>query len=245
MTTPILADLHGHTKFCRFFGTRMGEFVDYSPKEAIEQALAVGLQVLAITGHDTLGGLVGAIEYGRDKGVIVVPGVEITSFNRWHFPHILVLGVDPLNVIDAQLPTGSRPAKVIEWANSVGAIAVAAHPSPHGKFTSLTFSEVFSHKFDAIEVLTTTGWNQTLVDWADKNSLQKLGCSDYHMLEQIGLVRTLINAEVSAWQEVILAIKQGAAKPMENGYIPEHLRGQRLPKKLLGQIANILRKERP
>lgn len=61
-------DLHTHTN--------ISDGSD-SPAELVEKARAAGLSAIALTDHDTLGGLAEAREAGEKFGVEVIPGVEL------------------------------------------------------------------------------------------------------------------------------------------------------------------------
>lgn len=50
----------------------------FSPHEVVRKAVEEGLEVIAITDHDTTAGIEEAAEAGEDYGVTVVPGVEIS-----------------------------------------------------------------------------------------------------------------------------------------------------------------------
>lgn len=63
-------DLHTHT--------RASDGMN-SPAENVRLAKEKGLTGLAITDHDTVAGLQEAMEEGEKQGVIVVPGVEIST----------------------------------------------------------------------------------------------------------------------------------------------------------------------
>lgn len=88
------ADLHTHTTASD--GT-------LSPAELVRQARAAGLQVLAVTDHDTTCGIPEALEEASRCGVEVVPGVELSTdvpgtevhilgyFVDWHDPGLLAL----------------------------------------------------------------------------------------------------------------------------------------------------------
>jgi 3',5'-nucleoside bisphosphate phosphatase len=51
----------------------------YSPTELLHRAREVGLRVLALTDHDTTGGLDEAIQAGREEDIELVPGIEINT----------------------------------------------------------------------------------------------------------------------------------------------------------------------
>jgi hypothetical protein len=64
------ADLHLHTRYSD------GAF---TPRELVQRAAQLGFTAIAVTDHDTLDAIPEALEAGREFGVEVVPGVEITS----------------------------------------------------------------------------------------------------------------------------------------------------------------------
>lgn len=66
----------------------------YSPSELVALAKQRGLEVLALTDHDTLDGLPEAVRAGRELGVRVLPGIELSAREYRTF-HILGYGVTP------------------------------------------------------------------------------------------------------------------------------------------------------
>lgn len=66
------------------------------PATLARQAAAAGLDVVALTDHDTYAGWAEAIEAGADSGVEVVPGVEISTRLAGSGVHLLAYFVDPL-----------------------------------------------------------------------------------------------------------------------------------------------------
>src|SRR5262245_1719613 len=86
------ADLHLHTT--RSDGT-------YTPAEVIDLARRSGLAAVAVTDHDTLGGVPPARAAAAGSGLEVVSGAEITSEYRGRELHLLAYFValddGPLN----------------------------------------------------------------------------------------------------------------------------------------------------
>jgi predicted metal-dependent phosphoesterase TrpH len=77
MTLNFVADLHNHTT------ASDGE---YSPTELVQNAKALGLTAVGVTDHDTLNGLDEALQAGKELGITVVPGVEVSlRFRRDYF----------------------------------------------------------------------------------------------------------------------------------------------------------------
>jgi 3',5'-nucleoside bisphosphate phosphatase len=66
-----------------------------SPRELVERAAAAGLTTIAVTDHDTVGGLAEAREAGQDFGVRVVAGIEITAVENGQDLHVLGYFLDP------------------------------------------------------------------------------------------------------------------------------------------------------
>lgn len=60
-----------------------------SPRETVRAAADAGLEGIAVTDHDTVNGLGEAMEAGREFGISVVPGVEISSDGGSAEIHIL------------------------------------------------------------------------------------------------------------------------------------------------------------
>ena len=83
-----IADLHSHTTASD--GT-------FSYKALIDEAVKSGLRALAITDHDTVSALKPAIEYGGEKGIEIVPGIEFSCEEKslgFDEVHILGLFID-------------------------------------------------------------------------------------------------------------------------------------------------------
>jgi len=66
-----------------------------SPAELLKRAHAQGVDVLALTDHDVLDGLVEAGLAARDHDIQLVPGVEISVTWASQVIHIVALGIDP------------------------------------------------------------------------------------------------------------------------------------------------------
>lgn len=65
-----LCDLHTHSIYSD--GT-------CTPAELIDLAKAAGLSAIALTDHNTVSGIPAFLEAGKDSGVILVPGIEVSS----------------------------------------------------------------------------------------------------------------------------------------------------------------------
>ncbi len=88
---PIIIDTHLHSK---------ASDGAWRPSEVVAQAKSRGLEVIALTDHDTTLGIPEALQTGRELGIRVIPGIEIDA--RYELDEIKVkeiellgLGVNP------------------------------------------------------------------------------------------------------------------------------------------------------
>jgi predicted metal-dependent phosphoesterase TrpH len=65
------------------------------PRVLVQRAAAAGLTTIAVTDHDTVGGLREAADAGAELGVRVVPGIEITAVENQRDVHVLGYFFDP------------------------------------------------------------------------------------------------------------------------------------------------------
>lgn len=82
-------DLHAHTT---------ASDGSLSPTELVQQAAALGLSALAVTDHDTLGGLVEAQTAASEISLDLVPGIELSVEDEGGRFHLLGYSFDPNNV---------------------------------------------------------------------------------------------------------------------------------------------------
>jgi len=68
-----------------------------SPTELIAKAKAEGISAIAITDHDTVDGIPEAVAAGRELGVEVIPGIEVSVEVETGTFHMLGLFIDPGN----------------------------------------------------------------------------------------------------------------------------------------------------
>jgi predicted metal-dependent phosphoesterase TrpH len=66
-----------------------------TPAELMRHAKAMGVEVIALTDHDTLSGLEEAFEEAEKVGIELIPGVEISAENNPGTLHMLGYYVDP------------------------------------------------------------------------------------------------------------------------------------------------------
>jgi 3',5'-nucleoside bisphosphate phosphatase len=84
--TDLVIDLHTHSNCSD--GT-------LTPADLVRRAAAAGVDVLALTDHDTIAGLVEAQRAAAQAGIRIVPGVELSASWRAQAIHVLGLWIDP------------------------------------------------------------------------------------------------------------------------------------------------------
>lgn len=222
-------DLHGHTTSMEWW--RGFDVVNMSPEVVVREAKEAGLDGVAVTDHNTLRGLDRALNAAVKEGVIVVPGAEITAHEGTKAPHILALGLNPEYIKNTPLPHMQKPEDVVKWIHDHGGVAIATHPGKHaGVFRErLPYDDLerMATQFDAIQTLNIQhGRNISAEAIADKYNIPKIGGSDFHVLGQVGVVRTKIFEKVKTWEDVIEAIRLGKTEPFFRQDVPEELVGQ-------------------
>lgn len=110
----MIADLHTHS------AASDGQ---YAPAELVKLAKARGIQLLALTDHDTVGGLEEAKRAGEALGIQVLDGVELGAAEYSHL-HILGYGFDPAGLMPLcqKLKTGrdERKYRIMDFLQKKG-----------------------------------------------------------------------------------------------------------------------------
>jgi len=110
-------DLHMHTSHSD------GQ---HTPEELIIKVKDAGLSVISITDHDTVYGIEEATNFGKEFGIEVIPGLEISSDIRDREVHLLAYFFDPNNKeLEEYLKFFraeriKRAIRIIEKLNSLG-----------------------------------------------------------------------------------------------------------------------------
>lgn len=98
----------------------------YSPAELVRLADALGLKTIALTDHDTVEGTMEAVTEGKNAGIKVIPGIEISCSFLEHEIHMLGFGIDirdqNLNVFlkEAQDDRKRRTEKIVDRLQEAG-----------------------------------------------------------------------------------------------------------------------------
>jgi len=124
-------DLHSHSTVSD--GT-------YTPTELVRYAAAQGVEVMALTDHDDLGGLEEARVAAVEQGIQLVNGVEISVSWNGRTIHVVGLRVDPGH---AELQAGLEN---IRAGRQTRAAAIAAELDKVGISGSLEGAQAYAHE---------------------------------------------------------------------------------------------------
>jgi 3',5'-nucleoside bisphosphate phosphatase len=96
-----------------------------SPAALVDLAKNSGIRAVALTDHDTMAGLGEAMARGREQGIEVVPGVEISASHAGHSVHVLAYNPgdsEPLRQLLTELQQArmARNIKIIANLNRLG-----------------------------------------------------------------------------------------------------------------------------
>jgi 3',5'-nucleoside bisphosphate phosphatase len=113
---PTFVDLHTHS-------TASDGILP--PEQVVEAAQRCGLKALALTDHDTIGGIPAAREAGERLGIRIIAGVELSAFYEDHEVHLLALHLSQLEALQKRLEQlralrFSRAEKIVDKLNTLG-----------------------------------------------------------------------------------------------------------------------------
>jgi len=200
---PFEADLHMHT-------TRSSDG-NSTPAEMVDAAVRAGLFAIAITDHNSVGGLKEARSAARERDLLLVPGVEVSSLEG----HVLALGVEGL------VRRGLHADETVRRIEDLGGLAVAAHPGR--VYTGLHEEDVRSVRFGAVEVAnghSSVKLNRKARDLARGLGVPTTGGSDAHHAREVGACRTVFPSAPANVEGVLEAIRKGEAKASGEGKKP-------------------------
>ena len=82
------------------------------PAALVERAATAGLSTIAVTDHDTVGGIAAARDAGIGFGVRVIAGIEVTAVENGRDLHILGYFFDPLSAALGRFLTAQRADRI-------------------------------------------------------------------------------------------------------------------------------------
>ncbi len=193
-----LVDLHTHTVCSDGLMT---------VKELLVIAKRAGLTGIAVTDHDTTRCVREALRLGEKLGIIVVPGVEITTREA----HLLLYG------ITFELPRKykNKPhiLEVLDFAYENNLFSSIAHP--YGRFLRpypVVYLREALEKVNGIEVIngrTPVKSNIEAINLSLKYGKTPTAGSDAHIPEEVGSAKILLREPVEDYIEVIDQMVKG------------------------------------
>jgi len=192
----VKADLHIHTTYSDGVS---------SPLEVVHAAIDRGLNVIAITDHDTFMGAVKARDYVKRSSLelLVLLGNEV----RTELGDVLIYCLEEVNA-------SKKLLNLIDVSQDNGCLIVPAHP-----FDILKLglgNAIFEYKgWSAIEVWNASankGANRRAIEASKELNLPGIASSDAHIVEYIGIAHTLIELNELSEEEVIESIRKGRVK---------------------------------
>jgi predicted metal-dependent phosphoesterase TrpH len=146
-----------------------------------------GLNVIAVTDHDSMAGAYEALELSAKYPIEVIPGMEVTSREG----HFLCL------FIEDPIPSGLSMLETVLHTADQGGICIVAHPTERGPnlVDENSLSQVLKNPVAATTLvgleafnacLNNPGFNHSAYSMALKHQLALVGNSDAHVAWMIG-----------------------------------------------------------
>jgi predicted metal-dependent phosphoesterase TrpH len=163
--------------------------IPHTSWELIDRAAGLGYHALAITLHERQLDLRNLIPYARERGIVLIPGVERTISGS----HVLLLnfrsGADEVRTFDDLARLKRRQQGLV----------IAPHPYFPLPTCLHRDLDRHAHLFDAVEFNAMytrfIDFNRPAVRWAARYGKPLVGNCDVHRLRQLGTTYSLIDAE--------------------------------------------------
>jgi len=182
-----------------------GSFVRHSAGELVDRAVATGLNVLAITCHESIPYDEDITQYAADRGVCLLRGMEATVDGH----HVLLLNFP-------EWPAGECSMEEVQALKTRDALVISPHPFYPARIAGAQTLKAYRGVFDAVEFSgmytpLTKRFNQRALDYARTTALPVVGNTDTHFLWQVGHTYTEIDA-VPNVHGVIEAVRHGRVR---------------------------------
>jgi predicted metal-dependent phosphoesterase TrpH len=198
-------ELHSHCQ-----GDPVDKYIGHSIFQHIDRAKEVGLDAIAITWHRGICADEKAFAYGRERGVLVIPGMEADVEGQHH---LVVLNLAPGNL--PPMPTWAQVRSL--RARRPDVLTMAPHPYyPHPTCLGREM-EANADCIDAVEWCALhVNWlpkrvnpNLRAARWAQKHGKTLIACSDAHTLKAIGMNASTVEADEFTIPSILTGIREG------------------------------------
>ena len=196
MTQKLKVDFHTHT------ADDPKDYISFSSEELIDRASELGYDALAITNHDIVTGRAGLEKYAEARGILLIPGVELTLSGK----HVIVVNPPSGGL------AGISELEDLPRVRGESSLVIAPHPFYPG--LKCLWSKLADHigLFDAIEFSffysRLINRNKPAVAVAQAAGKPLVGSSDCHNIWQVGFTYSLVEAEKNI-PSIIAAVKAG------------------------------------
>jgi len=201
----VLAELHCHTIYSR--GSKV--FIEglNRPREMLKAAKKLGVEIIAITDHDTMRGIKEARYWARKLGLLLIPGEEITT----NCGHVLALG------INEEVKRGIDFFEALDVIHEQGGVAIAAHPFDFRK-EGVGKLAIYCDAIEAFNAMNLDRFaNWRAFRFAKENGMPMVAGSDAHCVEMLGHGLNAL-PPCQTIDEVLNAIKHGEVR-MKTKYV--------------------------
>ncbi len=194
------ADLHVHTKFSGLTKYKYFIFLDSveEPKNVLKYARKRGIDIVAITDHNTIRGGLEAKKISKDYGVEVVVGSEIKTADGE------IIGL----FLNEDIKEGLSAEETVELIHEQGGLAVAPHP--YSPLLNSLRDKILKLNLDGIEVFNAYHRdgiaNSIALHKALKMNKALIGASDAHCARMVGYGYTIF--EGGCAEDLYYAIKK-------------------------------------
>ncbi len=187
----------------------MDSYLAHTIFQHIDQAKAVGLDAIAVTWHQRICAVPAAIAYARERGILLIPGMEAEVDRR----HLVVL-----NLAEGDLPSHATWNEIRALRLRKPDVLVMA-PHPYYPHPSCLGNSMDAHAdcIDAVEwCILHVGFlpgrinpNLRAAHWARKHGKTLIATSDAHSLSAIGKNASMVEAEELSLAAILGGIRAG------------------------------------
>lgn len=195
MPHKLKVDFHLHTQEDPY------DFISYDSYRLVDMLADKGFDAIAVTNHNRITWSERLRDYARERGVILLRGVERTIRGR----HVLLIGYK------GEL-SDVRSLHDLEKVRRPDNLIIAAHPYFPMPTASGPYLDRHPELFDAVEYCHYYVKNVNFNNWAvlRAQDMKKplIGCSDAHTTRQLDRTYSLVKAEKDP-EAIVQAIKEG------------------------------------
>ncbi len=196
MKKKLKVDFHTHTS------DDPQDCINFSNEQLLDRAADEGFDAVAITNHDIVTFSPELENCAAERGILLIPGVELTLSNK----HVLI--INPDLETDLGICSLGDLARIKSDRNLI----IAPHPFYPGFKCLRSKLEEYISSFDAVEFSFfynhLINRNRGAVRAAEDHGKPLVGSSDCHNIWQVGYTYSLVEAEKDI-PSIIAAVKSG------------------------------------